>query len=141
MSTSIEQSRLGWLRRLLDDDRVRYLLVGGFTSVLYYALFAGGWLSLKSWLPYLAVTVLAHVTTALLVYPLNRVFVFESTAPWVRGFLRFYTVWAGGLLVSFVGLPLLIEVIGVPVLVSQGLLQCLVPVLSYLAHRFWTFKR
>jgi putative flippase GtrA len=140
VSTPLRESSRGWIGTLLADDRVRYLLVGGCTSALYYGLFALGWLALGTHLPYLVVTVLAHVITAVLVYPLYRTFVFRSTAHWLRGFVRFYVVFASGLVVSFVGLPLLVEVAGVPVLLAQALLIVLLPVLSYLAHRFWTFR-
>ena len=36
-------------------------------------------------------------------------------------------------------MPLLIEVLGLPVLLSQAIMIAIVPVVSYLLHRFWTF--
>lgn len=139
LPTFLRESAPATVRALLADDRVRYVMVGGFTSVLYYALFALAW-SVLEIRPYLLVTVMAHISTAILVYPLYRTFVFRSNAPWVRGFVKFYTVFLGGLVVSFVGLPLLVEVIGMPVLISQGILIFVVPIFSYLAHRAWTFR-
>lgn len=36
-------------------------------------------------------------------------------------------------------MPLLIEVLHVPVLPAQAIVIAAVPVISYLLHRFWTF--
>jgi putative flippase GtrA len=37
-------------------------------------------------------------------------------------------------------MPLLIELLHTPVLLAQALVILLVPVASYLLHRFWTFR-
>jgi putative flippase GtrA len=37
-------------------------------------------------------------------------------------------------------MPLLIEVLGLPVLLAQALLIAAIPVASYLLHHFWTFR-
>lgn len=125
--------------RLINDHRARYLLVGGTTTVLYFGLFWLGWTVLEGVVPYLVVTVAANFSTAVIMYPAYRSFVFRSTSSWLRGFGKFYTVYVGGLVASLVGMPLLIEVFGVPVLVAQAVVVVSVPVLSYLLHRFWTF--
>jgi putative flippase GtrA len=126
--------------KLLGDHRVRYLLVGAGTNVLYFGLFWLGWHVFEGTLPYLLVTALANFTTALVVYPAYRTFVFQSRTSWPRGFAKFYAVYLFGLGCSLVGMPLLIELLGTPVLLAQALVILLVPVASYLLHRFWTFR-
>jgi putative flippase GtrA len=123
------------------NPRVRYLIVGAGTNVLYFGLFWLGWHLLQGTAPYLAVTAAANFATALIVYPLYRDFVFGSaTAGWIRGFAKFYTVYLMGLACSLLGMPLLIELLGFPVLLAQALLIAIVPVVSYLLHHFWTFR-
>ncbi|MEV6287238.1 GtrA family protein [Kribbella sp. NPDC051770] len=126
--------------KLLRDHRVRYLIVGAGTNVLYFGLFWLGWHLLEGRLPYLVVTALANFTTALIMYPAYRTFVFGSQTGWLRGFAKFYTVYLFGLACSLIGMPLLIELLHTPVLLAQGLVILLVPVASYLLHRFWTFR-
>jgi putative flippase GtrA len=126
--------------RLLGDHRVRYLIVGAGTNVLYFGLFWLGWHLFEGTLPYLLVTALANFTTAVVMYPAYRTFVFNSTTGWLRGFAKFYTVYLFGLACSLVGMPLLIELLHTPVLLAQALVILLVPVASYLLHRFWTFR-
>lgn len=88
---------------------------------------------------YLAVTAMANLGTALIAYPAYRTFVFGSSTGWLRGFAKFYTVYLVGLVCSLLGMPLLIEVLGVPVLLAQAIMIATVPFVSYLLHRFWTF--
>jgi putative flippase GtrA len=125
--------------KAVGDHRVRYLLVGAGTNVVYFGLFWLGWHLLEGTVSYLGVTAMANFCTALLAYPVNRTFVFKSDTTWLRGFWKFYTVYLVGLVASLVGMPLLIEVFGVPVLLAQAVMIVLIPVMSYLLHRFWTF--
>ncbi|MGH3385644.1 MAG: GtrA family protein [Nocardioidaceae bacterium] len=123
---------------LAHDQRVRYLAVGATTSVLYFGTFTAGWTFLP--IPYVVMTALAHLFTALVMYPFYSRFVFRSDVSWLRGFTRFYSVWLGGLAVSVVGMPLLVEYAHVPVVVSQAVTIVAVPVLAYLVHHSWTFR-
>jgi len=107
--------------------------------VVYFGLFWLGWHLFDDFLPYLVVTAMANLGTALIVYPAYRTFVFGSTTGWLRGFAKFYTVYLVGLVCSLLGMPLLIEVLGLPVLLSQAIMIAIVPLVSYLLHRFWTF--
>ncbi|ADB29633.1 GtrA family protein [Kribbella flavida DSM 17836] len=125
---------------MLRDHRIRYLIVGAGTNILYFGLFWLGWHVLEGVLPYLVVTALANLMTALIMYPTYRGFVFSSSAGWLRGFTKFYAVYLFGLACSLVGMPLLIELLNTPVLLAQALVILLVPVASYLLHRFWTFR-
>ena len=145
--TAISVAQLGpkpsasTVSKVAGDHRVRYLIVGAGTNVLYFGLFWLGWHFLQDSIPYLAVTAAANFSTALIVYPLYRDFVFGSTsAGWIRGFAKFYTVYLFGLGCSLLGMPLLIEVLGLPVLLAQALLIAAIPVASYLLHHFWTFR-
>lgn len=136
--TDISVAQLG--AKALDDHRVRYLIVGAGTNVLYFGLFWLGWHLFEGTLPYLVVTALANLGTAVVMYPVYRGFVFGSSTGWLRGFAKFYTVYLFGLGCSLIGMPLLIEVLHLPVLLAQALMILLVPVASYLLHRFWTFR-
>jgi putative flippase GtrA len=107
---------------------------------LYFGLFWLGWHLFEGTLPYLAVTALANLATALIVYPAYRGFVFGASTSYLRGFAKFYTVYLFGLGFSLVAMPLLIEVMHAPVLLAQAVVLALVPVASYLLHRFWTFR-
>ena len=128
------------LRRLAGDRRVRYLFAGGAAAVLYYAAFAVGWSTLGGHLPYLAVALLANLVTALPTYQIYRDLVFRVTGPWCRGFLKFYVLCLGSLACVTGGLPLLVEVAGMPVLVAQAVVILGSPLVNYQLGRLWAFR-
>ena len=133
MTTTVE--------RVLADRRVRYVAVGGVSSAVYYALFAAIYLSTRHHLHYLAVPVLANLGCAVATYPLQRRWVFRSKGPVLSGFLKFYVICLWAMLFTYAGLPLLVELAGVPVLVAQAVLIVTAPLLNYQLSKFWAFRR
>ncbi|MCO5973010.1 GtrA family protein [Actinoallomurus soli] len=121
-------------------QRVAYLLAGAGTAGVYYGLLGIGLLVFGAAMPYLLLAVFSHLVTALLVYPVYRRVVFPVTGrTWLPGFLRFYAVGLGFLATSLVGLPLLVELAGIPVMVAQALLILVSPPSSYVINRGWVF--
>ncbi|WP_432832541.1 GtrA family protein [Dactylosporangium sp. CA-092794] len=127
--------------RALTDRRVRYVLVGGVSSAVYYALFAAIYLTTRHHLHYLAVPVLANLGCAIATYPLQRRWVFRSTGPIVPGFLKFYAICLWALVFTYAGLPPLVELAHVPVLLAQALLIVTAPLINYQLSKLWAFRR
>jgi hypothetical protein len=127
------------LSAFLADERGRYLLAGSACALLYLTVFASG---LAAWpsVGYLWIVGLAQVVTISVAFPVYHRFVFRSQGPVLGDFLRFLSVWSGGLLASTVGLPFLVEVFGVSPLAGQVAAVVIVAVLSYLGHRFVSFR-
>lgn len=126
---------------LVNDRRVRYLAVGGVSAVSYYGFFAGAYLLTGDHLHYLILTVMANLVCAVVTFPLQRRFVFQSNGPVVRGFLKFYVICLWALAFTMLGLPLLVEVCHVPVLVAQAVLIVAAPLINYQLSKFWAFRR
>ncbi len=131
---------LAFTRAVRRDRRVRYVVAGALSSGTYYALFSLGWLALGGRVPYLGLVVLVNIVTAVLTYPLYRQRVFASSGPVLSGFFRYYVTSLAGVAFFFVGLPLLIEVAGVPVLVAQAGLLVALPLVNYQVFRRWAFR-
>jgi putative flippase GtrA len=117
-------------------------LIGGAATVaLYSALLALGLLILEERVPYLFLVVVSHLMAVLIVYPWYRLVVFRvSAGSWITGYLRFYVVGLSFLATSFAGLPLLVELAGVPVLVAQLFVIPVSAVLGYAINRSWAFR-
>jgi putative flippase GtrA len=129
------------IRRLLDDRRVRYVLAGGLAAAVYYLTFTAAWLVLPRQVPYLSLAVLTNFITAVVMYPIQRRLVFRVDGPWLPGFLRFYVLCLGALLIVLVGLPLLVEVAGLHVLLAQAIVIGGSPLINYQVSRLWAFRR
>ena len=129
------------LRRLIADERVRFLVIGGINTVVAYALFvlfelmSGGLYLLSLGLSYLFATMLAFV--------LHRRFTFgvSGRARLVADFLRFESVYVVMLAINALALPLLVEVVGWPSFLAQAVIVVVTTVVSYVGHKFFSFRR
>ncbi|MEV8633540.1 GtrA family protein [Streptosporangium sp. NPDC051023] len=126
----------------LGGQRITYLLAGAVTAAVYYALLYLALLVTEGRVSYLFLAFASHMITVAIVYPWFRIVVFRvSGEPWLPGYLRFYTVGLSFLVASFVGLPLLVELAGIPIMIAQLLIIAVNPPLTYVIHRKWTFRR
>ncbi|MER5622142.1 GtrA family protein [Streptosporangium sp. NPDC002544] len=132
-----------WRRALiaaLGGQRITYLLAGAMTAAVYYVLLGLGLLVAKDEVPYLSLLVVSHLITSIIVYPWYRLVVFRvSRESWITGYLRFYVVGLSFLAASVIGVPILVEFAGIPIMVAQGLIIIASPPLGYAIHRTWTF--
>lgn len=125
---------------MLRDRRVRYLSVGALSAAVYYSLFTIGWLAGGGKIPYLVCALLAHFLAAILTYQLYRRGVWQTAPQGLRGFLKFYAVGLWALGFTLVGLPVLIEWVGLPVLLAQAIIVVANPLINYQLMRFWAFR-
>jgi putative flippase GtrA len=125
------------ISRALEREEVRYLAVAGTTTVVYLSLVAG---LLATRLPYMIAILIAQAVIISLAFPTYRRLIFRSTGPWRRDLPRFVGVWAGGFLAGVVATPALVELVGLDPLLAQVIAVAVVAVLSYLGHRFVSFR-
>ncbi|GAA3201993.1 GtrA family protein [Nonomuraea roseoviolacea] len=122
--------------------RLAYLAGGGVTAVIYYGILAAALAATGGRVPYLLLVVASHLVTVVIVYPWYRLVVFPGAGHgWLAGYLRFYAAGLSILSASLVGLPILVELAGLPVLAAQALIITLTFSCSYALHRAWTFRR
>jgi putative flippase GtrA len=127
---------------LTERERgIRYLLVGGWNTVFGYGVFALLQLTVGDDLGYLAILAIAQVLATVNAFVGYRTLVFKVHGDVLRDFARFSTVYVGAFLVNLAVLPLLVEVIGLPVLVAQALVVGGTVVASFFVHRGFSFRR
>lgn len=127
-------------RRVLEDERVRFLLVGGVNTAFAYALFSALVFALADAIHYTVLLVVTHVVTVLTSYVLHRAWVFHICGRFLRDLPRYWAVQLGVLGVNLVLLPLLVEVVVLHVLVAQALVVAVVAVVSWCGHRYLSFR-
>lgn len=132
----------GPLFRLIRDQRVAFLIVGGTNTAigaLWFTLFL--WLFSGEPLGYMSALLCAHVCAVLCAFVLHRRFVFRVTGHVLRDLARFELVNLSTLAFNSAMLPLLVEVFGWPVLPSQFAIAGVTVVYSFFAHRGFSFRR
>jgi putative flippase GtrA len=130
----------GWFLRVVRDQRVAFLLVGGINTVVGFACFVG-FLVLLGKQRYLVALVCAHVVSVLVAFVLYRLAVFRVRGHVLRDLWRFETVYLTALGVNFVLLPVLVEIAHLPVLVAQALIVLVTSVMSWVGHKHFSFRR
>jgi putative flippase GtrA len=131
------------LAALRRDERVRFVLVGGVNTVLGYGLFALLDVTAGQAIGYLACLVIAYAIATVVAFVLHRRFTFQvhGTGSAIVDFLRFSVVYVVTLALNAIALPLLVEFAHLAPLLAQAIITVLATVLSYVGHKFFSFRR
>lgn len=127
----------GLVREALGREEIRYLLVAGTTTLVYLSILA---LALATGLPYMVAILVAQALIIAAAFPVYRTVIFRSTGRWQADLPRFVGVWGGGFVAGLVVTPALVELAGVPPFPAQVVAVAGVAVLSYLGHKFVSFR-
>ncbi|KQX76284.1 MULTISPECIES: GtrA family protein [Aeromicrobium] len=131
------------IRRLLADQKVRFVLVGGFNTVLGYLTFG----ALTLWVfhdvrfGYLLSLLCSYAVGISVAFVLYRRLVFVVHGHVLRDLVRFVSVYAVSIGVNAAVLPVLVEVVGVPPVLAQGVVVLITTLLSFVGHRSFSFRR
>ncbi|AKN17564.1 GtrA family protein [Mycobacterium haemophilum] len=131
----------GPLVRIIRDQRVTFLTVGAANTAIGMGWFAVFLWLLRDAIGYLGVLLCTHIVAMLCAFVLNRRFVFHVTGHVLRDLARFELVNLSVLGFNFAMLPLLVEVFGLQVLLSQLVVVTVTVVYRWFAHRCFTFRR
>lgn len=134
-----EPARL--IRRLLRDERVRFLLIGGVNTVVGYGFFVLFQALFGARISYFASLLLAHLCASLLAFVLYRRFVFKVKGNLAIDFLRFQVVYLVPLTANLLALPALVELFDVNVYLAQAIIVLVSTVVSFVGHKFFSFRR
>ncbi len=131
----------GPLFRIVRDQRIAFLIVGGINAIVGTA-----WFVLFLWLVgdfvgYMGALLCSHIASVLCAFVLYRRFVFRVTGHVFRDLVRFELVYLSGLALNVVLLPLLVEGFGWPVVPSQLFIGGSTVVFNWFAHRGFSFRR
>ncbi len=121
-------------------EQILYLAVGAWNTLFGYALWALLQYLLGSHIYYLLVLVLAWFPAVLNAYLCYRYIVFHSRGKIRWELPRFSLVYVLTLCVNLVALPILLRVLPFSIYVTQILFTAVVVVLSYLSHKYFSFR-
>lgn len=143
-----ESAPPGPLIRMVRDQRMAFLVVGGLNTVVGFAIFvacsesvghvvdnrfgkfAGALVTLGT----------SHVLGVLFAFVMHRRFVFRVRGRVLRDLMRFWSVYLMAAAINLVALPLLVAV-GLPRIPAQAIIVAVTTLLSYFGHRYFSFRR
>ena len=129
--------------RLLADQRVRFLLVGGTNTMVGYALFAAFDLTVFASMQqgHLVSLVAAYAITIVTAFFLYRRLVFQVSGRVVRDFFRFVSVNLFAVGLNLVLLEVLVSLARLPALGAQAIALLVTVLVGYFGHREVSFRR
>ena len=132
-----------FVRSLLKDERIRFLLVGTINTVLGYALYIAFEMTLGVWIGYLGSLYASYAIAVFVAFRLHRRFTFGITGSGraLVDFFRFASVYVVSLIVNTAALPILVVLAGVPPIPAQGIVVVFTTLLSYFGHKWFSFRR
>ncbi|TFD71232.1 GtrA family protein [Cryobacterium gelidum] len=131
------------LRGVLNDERVRFILIGGLNTSIGYLIFVILELSFGSRLGYFFSLYGSFLLSSVSAFLLHRRVTFRVSGSEriLLDFLRFLSVYTFALVINSIALPLLVEVGAVPPLLAQALIVAATTLVSYFGHKFFSFRR
>lgn len=134
----------GLLLRIIRDQRVAFLAVGGFNTLFGYVMFV-----VFEWLfgdalgqfGYLLSLVCSYAVAIFVAFLLHRYLVFRVRGYFWLDLARFTLVNLVTLGVNTVVLPIVVELTGARPIFAQAGVALFSAVVSYLAHKYFSFRR
>ncbi|MGO9100181.1 MAG: GtrA family protein [Mycobacterium sp.] len=139
----------GLLLRLIHDQRVAFLVVGGINTVVAFAIFVACSLSVGRFVDHRLGTLAGTLVTIGISHPLGvlfafvmyRRFVFRVRGQLFRDLTRFWSVYLSRIAINAVALPVLMVELGLHRIPAQAILLASGTLLSYFGHRHFSFRR
>jgi putative flippase GtrA len=128
---------------LLNDERVRFIIIGGLNTGVGYLVFVILELSFGARLGYFFSLYGSFLLSSVSAFLLHRRVTFRVTGSGgiVVDFLRFLSVYAFALIINSIALPLLVEVVDMNPLIAQAIIVAATTLVSYFGHKFFSFRR
>jgi len=125
------------MKKLLRSQLIRYILTGGLTTGVNYAVYI---LMQLCTVHYLVGNSAAWLCAVVFAYFANRRMVFQSSGEKGREFFQFFSLRLATLLVENLLLYLLIDLAGVGALISKVAVSAITVILNYFACKYSIFK-
>lgn len=122
-------------------EQILYLVIGGWNTVVGYAVWAALQYLLGSQLHYLLIVLLSWPIAVLNAYLGYRLVVFRSRGSIIRELPRFSLVYLATLAANLALLPFALATLPFNIYMIQALLTAAVIVVSYIGHRYFSFGR
>jgi putative flippase GtrA len=123
------------------DERIRFLLVGGYNTLFAFLLFCLLEFLFRDHFHYLIILFLSHIISVLNSFITFRFFVFRSQGHVVHEYIKINIVYLIYYLSNAALLYLLHDLFHINILISQFTCICILMVATYTAHKHFSFKK
>ena len=120
-------------------QKIRFLLVGGFNTVFTYIFFA--LLVLVLGVSYKIAIVVCYIISTNVSIFTQRYYVFKSFGNFKQEYIKAWEVYAIALLFNYTFMYIAVDILNANELISQALFTIIVIIITYIMHKYYTFKK
>ena len=133
---------INYIKKLISDEKFRFLLVGGFNTFFGFFIFTGLTLTLQA-VPhgYMVALVISQIVSNFVAFYLHRKVTFRLKGQVVKDFIRFTMINIVSYVINLIVLPLLVTLAHLNPIVAQFLILIVTTVISFVGHKFFSFRR
>lgn len=139
--TSAQRGWLSTVRALLRRTETRFLIVGAWNTLFGYLAFLAVYALADGHLSHAMVLTIAYAISVVQSFVMQRMFVFGTEGHPGRQLFRFVLVNTVIFVSNLIFLPLATRATGLPVPLVQAVFVFGSTVISYLAHKLYSFAR
>jgi len=126
---------------LLNREKIRYLLEGGFNTLVGYFIGIAIYKALGNDLGIIWVGILSNMITITVSFLSYKILVFKTKGMWLTEYMKSYMIYGGIAVISILFLWLFVEKMNISIWLSQALVIGVTVIISYLGHSRFTFRR
>ena len=129
------------INKLLSNQKISYLIVGGLNTLFGYLASNALYYTLYDSLHITAIGLIASVINITFSFASYKLLVFRTKGGWLGEYLRCYAVYGLAAALSIAAVWVLVDFLRIPFWLGQGLVIGLSVGASYLGHSRFTFAR
>jgi len=126
---------------VLSRVKIRYLLVGGFNTLVGYAIGVGLYKVLESNLSIIWIGIISNIFSITVSFLSYKTLVFKSKGMWIAEYMKCYIVYGGIALIGIFFLWVFVDKMKISIWLAQALVIGLNVIVSYIGHSRFTFRR
>jgi putative flippase GtrA len=127
--------------KILEDEKIRYLLAGTSNTVCGYFLVVGAYIWLEKWMNIIYISILANILGITISFLTYKIFVFRTPGNWLKEYLKIYLVYGLTAIIGTLLLWLFVASFGINIWLGQGMVLICAFSFSFFLNRYFTFKR
>jgi len=126
---------------MFDSNKLRYLVAGGINTIFGYIVGLSLYTFFIDRFHIIIIGILANIIAISFAFISYKLFVFRTKGNWLHEYFKCYFVYGGAAIISIFLIWLLVNYFGFQFWIAQIMITVGVIIISYFAHRNFTFKR
>jgi len=120
---------------------MRYLMAGGFNTLVGYSIGVGLYKALGSNLNIFWIGVISNILSITVSFLSYKILVFKTKGMWLTEYMKSYIVYGGIAVIGIFCLWVFVDKMKISIWLAQALVIGMTVIISYVGHSRFTFRR